>query len=134
MARPSWSCCAWPGPPRSCATRGPAGAPWRSRVEHALRTGEDGVELKCRPEREAEIFASYPRRLWRTLAQVATPTLVLHGADSYPFVGKGVARWCALSHRISAQVVSGGHCFMQERPDDCAARVRAFLLEAGADA
>ena len=102
-------------------------------VEHALREVEGGVELKCRPSREAEIFASYPRRLWRALAQVATPTLVLHGQASYPFVGKSVARWCALNHRISAQRVSGGHCFMQEQPADCAARVSGFLLGSAGD-
>ena len=48
------------------------------------------------PAREAEVFASYPRQLWRNLARVVTPTLVLHGAASYPFVARGVARWCAL--------------------------------------
>lgn len=108
--------------------RGWSDAALHAYVEHALRAVEGGVELKCRPAREAEIFASYPRRLWRALAQVGTPTLVLHGAGSYPFVGKSVARWCALNHHVSAQQVAGGHCFMQEQPDDCAARVRGFLL------
>lgn len=97
-------------------------------IEHALRPVADGVELKCRPSREAEIFASCPRRLWRALARVSTPTLVLHGADSYPFIGRGVARWCTLNHHVSAQRVAGGHCFMQEEPQEAARRVRAFLL------
>ncbi len=108
--------------------RGWSDAALHAYVEHALRAVADGVELKCRPGREAEIFASYPRRLWRSLAQVSTPSLVLHGVDSYPFVGQGVARWCALNHRVSAQRVAGGHCFMQEQPQEAAQRIGAFLL------
>lgn len=109
--------------------RGWSDAALHAYVEHALHAVADGVELKCRPSREAEIFASYPRRLWHSLARVTTPTLVLHGADSYPFVGQGVARWCALNHRVAAQRVAGGHCFMQERAEDCAGRVRGWLLD-----
>lgn len=108
--------------------RGWSDAALHAYVEHALQAVGDGVELKCRPSREAEIFASYPRRLWRSLAAVSTPTLVVHGGDSYPFVGKGVARWCALNHHVSAQRSAGGHCFMQEQPDECAGRVRDYLL------
>ncbi len=108
--------------------RGWSDAALHAYVEHALRSVEGGVELKCRPSREAEIFASYPRGLWRALARVSTPTLVLQGADTYPFVAQGVARWCALNHRVSAQRVAGGHCFMQEDAQETAQRVRAFLL------
>lgn len=98
-------------------------------VEHALQDTESGmVELKCRPSREAEIFSSFPKRLWPSLAKVRTPTRVLHGQDSYPFVAKAVARWCALTSVVSAQMVAGGHCFMQEQPEDSAERVRSFLL------
>ncbi|MCQ4347989.1 alpha/beta hydrolase [Pseudomonas stutzeri] len=97
-------------------------------LEHALRSMADGVELKCRPSREAEIFASCPRRLWRSLTRVTTPTLVLHGTHSYPFVGRGVAHWCALDHHVSAQRVAGGHCFMQEDAEEAARRSAAFLL------
>jgi pimeloyl-ACP methyl ester carboxylesterase len=55
---------------------------------------------------------------------------VLYGQHSYPFVARSVARWCAGNAHVSAQVVAGGHCFMQEFPEDSAARVRAFLLDA----
>jgi len=39
-----------------------------------------------------------------------------------------VARWCAGNPHIHAQVVEGGHCFMQEQPEDAAIRVRDFCL------
>lgn len=100
-------------------------------VNHALRDTEDGgVELKCRPAREAEIFSSYPRRLWTSLEKVRTPTLVLRGEDTYPFAAKGIARWCASNPNVSQQVMKGGHCFMQEDPATSAEAIRRFLLEA----
>ncbi|KAF1051567.1 MAG: 2-(acetamidomethylene)succinate hydrolase [Stenotrophomonas maltophilia] len=100
----------------------------RAYVEHALRDTDEGVELKCRPSREAEIFSSFPRRLWSSLARIQTPTRVLYGEATYPFVPRAVARLCALNPRVSAQGVAGGHCFMQEFPEDSAARASAFLL------
>jgi pimeloyl-ACP methyl ester carboxylesterase len=97
-------------------------------IAHALKDTEAGAELKCRPSREADIFSSFPRRLWPSLAKVVTPTQVIYGQRSYPFVAKSAARWCAGNPHIHTQVVEGGHCFMQERPEDSALRVRDFLL------
>lgn len=98
-------------------------------IEHALKDVEGGVELKCRPSREADIFGSFPRRLWPSLAKVTTPTEVIHGSRTYPFVAKSVARWCASNPHVRSQVVPGGHCFMQEQPADSAERVADFLLQ-----
>ncbi|MCY1536540.1 Alpha/beta hydrolase family protein [compost metagenome] len=99
-------------------------------IAHALKDSDEGVELKCRPSREAEIFSSFPKRLWPSLAKVVTPTQVLYGQRSYPFVAKSVARWCAENPHVHAQVVAGGHCFMQEQPLETAERVRAFFVPA----
>jgi pimeloyl-ACP methyl ester carboxylesterase len=98
-------------------------------IEHALDDTEQGVQLKCRPSREADIFGSYPKRLWPSLAKVVTPTEVIYGQRSYPFVAKSVARWCASNPHVRAQVVDGGHCFMQEQPTATAERVANFLLQ-----
>jgi pimeloyl-ACP methyl ester carboxylesterase len=98
-------------------------------IEHALKDSDAGVELRCRPSREADIFSSYPRRLWPSLAKVTTPSLVLYGQHSYAFVARSVARWCASNPHVRAQVVPGGHCFMQQYPQDSAQRVAEFLLQ-----
>ncbi len=98
-------------------------------IQHALKDSDKGAELRCRPSREADIFSSFPKRLWPSLAKVTTPTQVLYGERSYPFVAKSVARWCASNAHVSAHVVPGGHCFMQEHPTDSAARVTHFLLQ-----
>ncbi|MBR0565999.1 alpha/beta hydrolase [Azoarcus sp. L1K30] len=97
-------------------------------VNHALRNVADGgVELKCKPAREAEIFSSYPRRLWSSLEKIRTPTLVLRGEDTYPFAIKGIERWCASNDAVSQRVMQGGHCFMQEDPAATAAAITDFL-------
>jgi pimeloyl-ACP methyl ester carboxylesterase len=98
-------------------------------VQHALRDHPGGgVELKCRPSREAEIFGSYPRRLWTSLARISTPTLVLRGEDTYPFAARAVERWTRSSPVARREVLPGGHCFMQEDPDRAARAISAFLL------
>lgn len=97
-------------------------------LTHALADVEDGVRLKCRPSREAEIFGSMPDRLWSLLARVRTPVHVLHARHTFPFVSESVARWTGLNDHVSAQQVPGGHCFMQEHPADAARLVTAQLL------
>lgn len=98
-------------------------------VTHALKASPDGgVELKCRPSREAEVFSTAPDRLWTLLGRVTTPTLVLHAANSFPFVKEAVVRWQGLNDSVTAQEVQGGHCFMQEEPAQAARTLRAYLL------
>lgn len=97
-------------------------------LTHALADVEDGVRLKCRPSREADIFGSMPDRLWSLLARVRTPVHVLHARHTFPFVSESVARWTGLNDHVSAQQVPGGHCFMQEHPADAARLVTAQLL------
>ncbi len=98
-------------------------------VDHALKASPDGgVELKCRPSREVDIFSSFPKRLWPSLAKVQTPTLLLHGVKSYPFVGTSARRLATSNPAVIEQQVEGGHCFMQEHPEQTAQRVLDFLL------
>jgi len=101
----------------------------RAFITHALRDApQGGVELKCPPSREADIFATAPERLWGSLARVRVPTLVLRATHTYPFVKEGVARLQLLNSGIDVEQVDGGHCFMQEHPLAAADHVRAFLL------
>lgn len=101
----------------------------RSYLDHGLHPHQQGgVGLKCAPEREAEIFGSYPRRLWPSLRKVSTPVHLIYGNRTYPFVGESAKRWQRLAGQVTTEVVPGGHCFMLERPEDTAERIIGALL------
>ena len=100
-----------------------------SYIDHALHHTQQGLTLKCKAEREAEIFASYPIQLWRQLRQPCSPTLLIHGHDIYPFVSKSARKWHKINHAIQLHQVKGGHCFMQENPKGSASIVFNFLQQ-----
>lgn len=97
---------------------------------HALRSADDGdgVVLKCSPIREAEVFSSGPVGLWSALRLVRTPVRVVHASSTFAFVAPSAHQWQSMNRHVSVEESPGGHCFMQEQPDDAAERVRHFLL------
>ncbi|GAA3924992.1 alpha/beta hydrolase PoxA [Litoribacillus peritrichatus] len=96
-------------------------------VDYALQEVQEGVGLKCPPKREAEIFSSYPKRLWPLLKQVRTPTNIWVAKKTFPFIARSMER---LKKRpvFDIETLDGGHCFMQERPEEIAERIRQTLL------
>lgn len=101
----------------------------RAFVNHALKDDpQGGVSLKCTPSLEADVFGTMPDRLWSLLDKVRTPTMVLHGKKTFPFVGESARSWQRDNKVIDQQQVEGGHCFMQENPAQAADHVRDFLL------
>ncbi|MCI0913784.1 alpha/beta fold hydrolase [Pseudomonas putida] len=96
-------------------------------IEHAIGECGEGVVLKCRPSREVEIFSSFPTRMWAHLAAIQTPTRVLYGEQTYPFVPRSVQRLASINPRVEACQVAGGHCFMQEDPGMATQQVLEYL-------
>lgn len=96
-------------------------------VDYALADHTTGVVLKCQPEREADIFSSYPKKLWSYLKDVKTPTRIQMAEDSFPFIARSVER-LVQQPAYSAETVAGGHCFMMEDPKASAERVKQYLL------
>lgn len=97
-------------------------------IDHALcDVPGGGVALKCLPATEAAIFNSAPSDLWKSLRHVHTPTLVLHGQKTFPFIAPSVARWRAFNQQIESRTIEGGHCFMQERPKAAAEMIESYL-------
>lgn len=99
-------------------------------VDHAMHAGDDGQwQLKCSPAREAEIFSSYARGLWPYITrELAVPTHVWGGQQTYPFVHKALAKWQQSNDKVDLAWVDGGHCFMLEHPQATAELIRAKLL------
>jgi pimeloyl-ACP methyl ester carboxylesterase len=96
-------------------------------INHALKPTEQGLSLKCLPEREADIFASYPENLWRQLAQPCPPVRVIYADKSYDFIAKALIKWQKRNSAVSSETFAGGHCFMQEQPLLAADRIRQAL-------
>lgn len=99
-------------------------------VDHAMEAGDDGLwQLKCSPRREADVFSSYARGLWSYLDRLSVPTILWAGRDTYPFVRRSVATLQARNDRVQVHWVDGGHCFMQEQPQQTAAAMIEALPE-----
>lgn len=94
-------------------------------VDHAMHQGESGQwQLKCSPQREAEIFSSYARGLWPYITKsLHTPTHVWGGRDTYPFVRTALSKWQRANPKVQLDWLPGGHCFMLEHPQQVAAQV-----------
>ena len=100
-----------------------------SYINHALKESVSGLTLKCPPERESEIFASSPKRLWATLGKLDTPTHILYGDQTYPFVLKSMDAVHKANSNFTVQALPGGHCFMQERPQETAELMLSLLIK-----
>ena len=99
-------------------------------LDHALRTHPDGrLTLKCPPEREAEIFSSSPKGLWKAVSRISVPTDIFYGEGTYPFVPRGVTHARRRNPHIHGHCVPGHHCFMQEFPEATAETIKALLSE-----
>ncbi|MGI5310459.1 alpha/beta hydrolase [Rheinheimera sp. WS51] len=96
-------------------------------IDHALKPSAEGLSLKCLPEREADIFSSYPKQLWQQLAQPCPPVFVLYAKQSYSFITSAVTKWQKRNSAVSIQQVDGDHCFMQQHPKASADKIRLII-------
>lgn len=96
-------------------------------LRHGLRQQGDLLQLKCAPQREAEVFASFPTQLWSQLRKLPRPVDLLIGTGSYPFVHRSARRLQRFNPHIRTHQLHGGHCFMQEQPLPTALLLRQLL-------
>jgi pimeloyl-ACP methyl ester carboxylesterase len=89
-------------------------------IDHALSHDEQGSRLKCQSSREAEIFGSFPSKLWAKLNHNTGDKLLIYGNESYPFVSKSARYWQKHQPNLQVHKVTGGHCFMQQFPNETA--------------
>lgn len=98
-------------------------------IRYGLKVSEHGLQLNCAPAREADIFGSYPTRLWQSLRRTQKPVEIVYGGQSYPFVAKSARHFQKLCSHLVVQQVAGGHCFMQEDPITTARLVSHWLSQ-----
>lgn len=99
----------------------------QAHVDYALTDNHDGVTLKCSVEREADIFSSYPRKLWKSLKSIRTSTQILAAEETFPFIARSLEK--LKGHKsYDIHTVEGGHCFMQEDHKRAAQMIKAWFL------
>jgi pimeloyl-ACP methyl ester carboxylesterase len=101
----------------------------RAYVEYGLRDRGDGVlELKCRPEVEASVYAMAPANgVWEKLAEVDASVLVACGETSRDISPALAQRVVDLLPHGRLEVWPGaGHFGPQQDPDACAESVLRF--------
>jgi len=101
----------------------------KSYLDHALVRKQDGsLHLKCPPEIEAAIFASYPKNLWREIQSIQKPMAMIYGQRTYPFVIDSLPRLHQCNAHYDFVEIPGGHCFMQEQPQLTAQEIKQKIL------
>ena len=98
-------------------------------INHALTEDEQEARLKCDPITEATLFTGRTGPLWPSVKRVIKPMTIVSGEHTYPFVKssarKAAKRFAPIEH-IS---VPGGHCFMQEHPEQTAELIIRLLTQ-----
>ncbi len=102
-----------------------------SYIDHALNHDEHGSRLKCHSSREAEIFGSFPRGLWRKLKTAEGDKLLVYGSETYAFVEKSARYWQKYRSELRLEKMPGGHCFMQQFPTETAELLKTYWSQRG---
>jgi pimeloyl-ACP methyl ester carboxylesterase len=109
-------------------------SPWSDRslwayVKAGTRFLPDGqVELVYPLQWEAHIFATAPTDVWRYVAKLTTPTLVIRGERSDTFRPQAQQRMARLAPQTDFHVISNaGHLVPMERPTETGAIIQAYL-------
>jgi len=98
-----------------------------SYVQYALKEDGAGVRLCCAPELEAKWFGTLPEKMWPAVKKLQGQVSIFMGQDTYPFSLRAGRHATKLNESIDLSVVTGGHCFMQENPQDAAGYVFAAV-------
>jgi pimeloyl-ACP methyl ester carboxylesterase len=87
-----------------------------------------GVTLAYSPEWEAHIFATVPVDIWRAVAKLRIPALVVRGERSNTFVQESQARMERLLPQARYVVIpDAGHLAPMERPEAVGVAIVGFL-------
>ena len=97
-------------------------------VEFGLKQQPDNtVVLCCDRMLEAEIFATWPNRLWNSVRAVTDSTHIFMGKDTFSFALDAADTAQRCNAHIQTGRVEGDHFFMLEKPVETARRVLAEL-------
>lgn len=96
-------------------------------IEHGISVFDNGARLRCPPWYEAQMFASPPQDLWRSLQAVKCPVDIVLADNGLTFTKGAIKRLPHINPDIRVHYTPGGHCFTHEKPGR-AAQLIADLL------
>lgn len=97
----------------------------QSYLDHAMTKEADGsFHLKCPPRIEAAIFASYASGLWHAISTIHKPVTMFYGERTMPFILKSRHKIHKRNPCYDFNGLPGGHCFMQQKPQQTANEMR----------
>jgi len=92
-----------------------------------LKSTGQGVELITPPAAECDIYSSYAWGLRSDLSQLTTPCHILIGNETFPYQQRAVRETVASYQALSSELVEGGHCFMQQFPEETVKRLLSYV-------
>jgi len=97
-------------------------------AEFGLRdTTEGQVVLCCSPTLEANIFATWPKKLWQSIRSIQSPVVIYTGDKTFPFARNAAEYAAKVNSNIQHRSIAGQHCFMLDSPDETAATITAAI-------
>lgn len=101
----------------------------QSYINCALKEKSSGeAVLKCDPELEAQIYESFPGRVFRYARKINCPVLALRGEFSDTFPRESIIKLKKTLKNCETGTIQGsGHFIPMEKPDKCSRVIRKFL-------
>jgi len=97
-------------------------------IESATIATHDGkVRLACDPKWEANIFGSYPRKLWKSIAKTSVHVDIVIAQNTYSFIKPAAKRARRQSRFIHCHYFGNNHCFPMEQPQETATFLVSLL-------
>jgi pimeloyl-ACP methyl ester carboxylesterase len=103
----------------------------RSYVKAFLKSNlterKDRVELRCNPKWESRCIATAPTNIWKFVAGIHIPTLIIHASGSTTFLPNVVRKLKKdMPHAVLVRL-EGGHNLIMERPTEVLSVITDFL-------
>jgi pimeloyl-ACP methyl ester carboxylesterase len=99
-----------------------------SYVIHSLTSDDSGgLTLVTPPKAECDIYSSFAWGLRRHIGALSVPCRILLGRSTFSYQQRAIKKVVKKHKATSLEMVEGGHCFMQQFPEDTASRLLSFV-------
>ncbi|REG81197.1 alpha/beta fold hydrolase [Marinomonas pollencensis] len=100
-------------------------------IQHSIRQDQASkhYHLICPSWMEAAVFSSYPKGLWQAIRSISVPTYIVQGEETFSYFKLAYKLAEKINPNIKVIEVKGGHCFMQQYPQQSAQTVKTLISQ-----